>query len=359
MKMQVEENYQYSPLNQPIPIAEQIWDDATLPMVSISSLVYNHKPYIATCLDHLLKQKTTFRVELVIHDDASNDGTSDILNEYAAKYPRLIRLITQKENIYSVNIRKIENDIHACRRGKYIANCEGDDFWHDPLKLEKQVQFLEANPDYAGTHTKVRYVDYSGQTVGYSNKVIPEHHTVTFADLVTKSMIHSVSFVYRRKVLSIDGQLIWNLTSHYYDQYLFLVTALHGKIKYLDDVTSTYRINVGVFTTWNRQNKSLFTEECITFFEKIVTDSDGKKACHLKLKQVYATLYCCYAKAKDDLATPYLKKYIKVRKTLRSEMSFVEYYRKVLHVEYDFIRGLFWQLAISVSQGWFRPKGTT
>ncbi|MBU3676200.1 MAG: glycosyltransferase [Chitinophagaceae bacterium] len=356
--MQNVENYQYSPLNQPIPIAEHQWDDTTLPLVSVSSLVYNHKAYIITCIDHLLKQKTTFRVELVIHDDASNDGTSLILQDYAARYPQLIKLITQSENLYTDNIRKIENDIHAQRRGKYIANCEGDDFWHDPLKLEKQVQFLEANPNFAGVHTRVKYVDFSGKTVGYSNKVLPEHHTATFADLVTKSMIHSVSFVYRRNVLRLNGQFIWDLTPHYYDQYLFLVTALHGKIKYLDDVTATYRINVGVFTTWNRQNKSMFTEECISFFEQIVTDPAGKQACHLKLKQVYATLYCCYAKAKSELASPYFKKYVGIRNTLCKEMRFTEYYKKVLHVEYDFIRGLFWQVAIFLSKGWFRPKGT-
>lgn len=357
--MEQQENYQYTPLNQPIPLAEQCWDNSVIPLVSVSSLVYNHKDYIHTCLDFLLKQKTTFRVELVIHDDASTDGTTEILREYAMKYPNLIRLVVQEENIYSHNIQKIEHDLHRMRRGKYIANCEGDDYWHDALKLEKQVQFLEANPDYSGVHTKVQYVDYSGKTVGFSNKVVPEHETATFSDLVTKSMIHSVSFIYRRDVLTINGQLIWDITNHYYDQYLFLVTALKGKIKYLDDVTATYRVNVGVFTTWNRKNKSVFAEECIEFFEKMVTDVDKKIACHLKLKQIYAVLYCCYAKTKDEQATPYLKKYFRVRHLLFSELGLVNYVKRVFSFEYDFLRGLFWQIAILVSRGWFRPKGTT
>lgn len=119
------------------------------PLVSICSITYNHAPYIRQCLDGFLMQKTKFRYEIIIHDDASTDGTTEIIKEYAEKHPDLITPIFQKENQYSKGIRGMFPRFcfpHA--KGKYIALCEGDDYWTDPLKLQKQVDFLESHPDY-------------------------------------------------------------------------------------------------------------------------------------------------------------------------------------------------------------------
>lgn len=134
------------------------------PLVSICSITYNHAPYIRQCLDGFLMQKTKFRYEIIIHDDASTDGTTEIIKEYAEKHPDLITPIFQKENQYSKGIRGMFPRFcfpHA--KGKYIALCEGDDYWTDPLKLQKQVDFLEANPEYVMcSHRFKQYMQKEG-----------------------------------------------------------------------------------------------------------------------------------------------------------------------------------------------------
>lgn len=352
-------DYHIEFLEKPVLITEQSWPIGTRPYVSISSLVYNHSAYLDTCISSLLKQKTTFPVEIVFHDDASNDGSTEIIRSYMNKYPHLIKLVLQEHNSFHHNIRKIENDLYRARLGKYIANCEGDDFWIDEYKLEKQVNFLDANNEFAGIHTNVQFVNSEGVEVGISNKVPLNLENAEFDDIVLNSIIHSVSFLYRNDVLLISGTPIWDLTKYYYDQYLFLVTALNGKIKYLNDITSAYRIEVGVHKTWNRFSKSLYTEDCIEFFEKIVTDSQHKIACHLKLKMVYATLYCCYAKSNDTLKGIYLKKYISTLFFLFKTLPFIKFLKVLFKVEKILLRGIFWHIVISFTRGRIRPKGLT
>src|SRR5690606_7564710 len=123
---------------------------ASTPLVSISCITYNHAPYIRQCLDGLVMQQCNFTFEVLIHDDASTDDTQEIIKEYQKKYPEIIKPIFQDENQYSIGIRGIMPRFNYPRaQGKYIALCEGDDYWTDPLKLQKQVDFLEANPEYS------------------------------------------------------------------------------------------------------------------------------------------------------------------------------------------------------------------
>ena len=118
-------------------------------MVSVCCLVYNHEKYLRQCLDGFVNQKTNFKFEVLIHDDASTDSSAAIIREYEEKYPELIKPIYQTENQYSKKV-KIGITYQFPRvKGKYIALCEGDDYWTDPLKLQKQIDFLEANPEYS------------------------------------------------------------------------------------------------------------------------------------------------------------------------------------------------------------------
>ena len=113
-----------------------------LPLLSIFCITYNHAPYIKDAIEGFLQQKTNFPVEIVIHDDASTDGTDNIIKEYEKKYPELIIPIYEKENQYSQGVR-INRDIMMPKiRGKYMAICEGDDYWTNPNKLQKQVDYL-------------------------------------------------------------------------------------------------------------------------------------------------------------------------------------------------------------------------
>ena len=116
-------------------------------MVSVICLTYNQKDYIRKAIDSFLMQRTAFPFEILIHDDASNDGTTDIVMEYAAAYPDKIRLIVQPENLYSKAEVYPYINLYRIARGKYLAECDGDDYWTDPLKLQKQADYLEAHPE--------------------------------------------------------------------------------------------------------------------------------------------------------------------------------------------------------------------
>src|SRR5690606_11316563 len=137
-----------------------------LPLVSISCITYNHAPYIRECLDGFMMQKCDFDFEVLIHDDASTDGTQEIIKEYQEKYPEIIKPIFQTENQYSKGIRGMNIQFNFPRaQGKYIALCEGDDYWTDPLKLQKQLDFLEANPEYVLSCHNYKILDFDGKTI--------------------------------------------------------------------------------------------------------------------------------------------------------------------------------------------------
>ena len=160
----MQQEYIYTPLPEPITITEQVWPDGTLPLVCTSTLAYNHEPYIRECLDGILMQKTTFPVQILVHEDCSTDKTAEILKEYQAKYPNLIKVFYQSENVFSLKDpeEKIKRraEYNSWKIGKYIATCEGDDYWIDPLKLQKQVDFLEVNPEYVLTCHRYKVLDH-------------------------------------------------------------------------------------------------------------------------------------------------------------------------------------------------------
>ena len=130
------------------------------PLVSICCITYNHARFIRKCLDGFLIQETSFPIEILIHDDASTDGTDGIIREYADKYPDLILPLFETENQYSQGKQnKIDFYNYRRARGKYIAYCEGDDYWTDPLKLQKQVDFMESHPDYSVCFHRWKHFD--------------------------------------------------------------------------------------------------------------------------------------------------------------------------------------------------------
>lgn len=132
-------------------------------MVTVFCATYNHEKYIRQCLDGFLMQKTNFKFEVIIHEDASTDGTADIIREYEQKYPDIIKAIYEKENQFGKGWDYTDKFCLKIAKGKYIALCEGDDFWKDENKLQKQFDALESNPSCKMCVCKVRAVQEDGK----------------------------------------------------------------------------------------------------------------------------------------------------------------------------------------------------
>lgn len=169
--------------------------------VSIICLCFNHAKYLARCLDSLLVQKVDFNVEILIHDDASTDGSIEILNQYQQKYPNIVVPVFEKENQYSKGVN-IENAILSkLVRGKYVAICECDDYWSDPFKLVTQVRLFEANPDCHFVTHRVKRESIDGIRLGY----VPYEHfktgcyprTVTTALVFEEYRFHTTSYMFK------------------------------------------------------------------------------------------------------------------------------------------------------------------
>lgn len=222
--------------------------------VAVWMVTYNHEKTIAEAIESVLIQKTSFQITLFIGEDCSTDNTREICIAYRDKYPDRIKLLFNEKNLgAAANAQQVYK---ACFESgaKYIALLEGDDYWTDPLKLQKQVDFLEQNLDYTGIHTKVMYVDKYNNIHGYSNRVSSELETITFDSLIQRNIIHTCSFVFKKEALLYNGKYLWEFTPSFHDIYLFLGVALRGNIKYINEVTSAYRTNVGIMQTLSKEH---------------------------------------------------------------------------------------------------------
>lgn len=211
----------------------------TVPLVSILCLTYNQKEYIRQTIDSFLAQETDFSYEVLINDDASTDGTQKILKEYAKRYPN-IRPVLQKENQYSKGKRNMMiRYLLPKAKGKYIALCEGDDFWTDPTKLQRQVDFLESHKDYALVFHPVRVFFENGQE---ADTIFPEQKSgFNVEHLLQTNFIQTNSVMYRAQK---DYSKI-PLDVMPGDWYLHLFHAQYGKIGFIDRVMSAYRRHEG------------------------------------------------------------------------------------------------------------------
>lgn len=225
-------------------------------LVSICCLTYNHALYVRQCLDGFVMQKTNFQIEVLIYDDASTDGTQDIIREYEEKYPDIIKPIYQKENQYSKGVRVSLVYNYPRVKGKYIAICEGDDYWIDPYKLQKQVDFLESHPDYVMcSHRFNQYIQEKG--------LLEEEQDNDFegADYDLKNLIggkwltQTLTVMYRRSALDLKRYAAYEMSM---DMILFYELLRNGKGYCFPDIMAVYRVHDGgVWSGISLNNKRL------------------------------------------------------------------------------------------------------
>lgn len=212
--------------------------------ISIIVITYNQEKYIRAALDSIFSQKTEHKVEIIIADDASSDETPSVIREFAEKYPKKVILITRKNNLGSWN-----NFIDAIRRasGDYIAICEGDDFWTDHEKLQKQVSFLERNKNYSICFHPVRVFYEGGEK---DDAIFPERTSgFNLESLLVSNFIQTNSVMYRRQDYD---RLANNIMPG--DWYLHLYHAQFGKIGFINRVMSAYRRHHGGIW-WKEENR--------------------------------------------------------------------------------------------------------
>lgn len=223
------------------------------PLVSVCCLTYNHNDYLEDALNSILDQKVDFALELIVHDDASTDGTVDLIKKYADSYPEIVKPILRPNNLMSsgLGIFQIYTQyLFPLAKGKYIAICEGDDFWTDRTKLQQQIDFLEENPQYSLCFHKVGILKNEHTNFDiydeYHRRILGDRTEFTFTDLLKDNIIPNCSVVYRN-IISDFPDLFKNLI--FPDWPLHILYAEQGKLGYINKFMAVHREhNLGL---WN------------------------------------------------------------------------------------------------------------
>ena len=251
------------------------------PLVSVHLLTYNHAKFIRQSIESVVNQKTNFPFEIIIGDDCSTDGTSLIVDEYSLKYPELIKVVRGKTNEgpQPNSIRILEN----CK-GKYMAALEGDDYWIDELKLQKQVDFMEANPDFAMCFTNTRVEFFEGKEEPYILNQDLEKDVFELKDLIAETEVWfmgTATLFYKLNVIFPVEP--WFHKTKSGDIPMIMLAARHGKIKFLDCVTAAYRRHAAGASNTDHKDDAVFLENRIMMYSNL--DKDTAYKFHDKFKR--------------------------------------------------------------------------
>lgn len=207
-----------------------------IPVVSIHCIVYNHERYLRDTLNGFVMQKTSFPFEAIVHDDVSSDGSKAIIEEYAKRYPEIIKPVYEVENQYSKHNGSLERVMENATNGKYVAVCEGDDYWTDPFKLQKQYEFMEANPEFIMCCHNA-FSDF-GNKRGIEISPTIKSHEITLEEMLHAWFIPTASLFYRfDKYKEIEHS-----KAYVNDDYALEIRLLSkGKVYYDDSIMATYR----------------------------------------------------------------------------------------------------------------------
>lgn len=231
------------------------------PLVSVFCMTYNHEKYIKDALEGFVGQETDFPYEIIVHDDASTDKTPEIIREYADKYD-IIKPIFQDENQYSKGINILNEYINPIIQGKYVAICEGDDYWCDKHKLQRQVDWLEENPDYSfcvHNTKKINMLDNKTSfftQLEYDRDISVEEIIINGTDI-----FHTSSYLYRSEYKDLPNSFIVQ-NNNDYPRAIYL--SLCGKVRFLRETMSVYRMYAeGSWTTRTYKSSGNVSEKII------------------------------------------------------------------------------------------------
>jgi glycosyltransferase involved in cell wall biosynthesis len=216
--------------------------------VSICCLAYNHEPYIRQCLDGFVMQKCNFTYEVLIHDDASKDNTVSIIREYEVKYPDIIKPIYQTVNQHSKGVKPTFAFNFPRAQGKYIAICEGDDYWTDPYKLQKQVDFLDANPKFSICWTKFHTLSEVNSTTvleapDWIDSVPSDiNFNIDLNNIFTPYCTYTLTCLFRRDSFNLDFFKNKKFTK---DNTLYALCLTQGQGVLLNFYGAVYRMHQG------------------------------------------------------------------------------------------------------------------
>lgn len=218
------------------------------PLVAINCITYNHEAYLRDALEGFVMQKTDFPFVAIVHDDASTDGTADIIREYVARYPDIILPIYETENQYSKHNGSVHHVMSAARNAtgaKYIAYCEGDDYWTVPHKLQKQVDYLEVHPDCSLCfHNTVMHWE-DGRLPDKVMFDIDENKAYGGKDILENCPMQTASIVLKKEILNSELYLEAKKDSIVGDILIMMASASFGFLHGLTNVMSIYRKQPG------------------------------------------------------------------------------------------------------------------
>ena len=210
--------------------------------VTIICATYNHEDYIADALDGFLMQKVDFEYEIIVHDDASTDKTAEIVKKYEKQYPEVIKAIYQEENQYSKKIPIMREYIFPRVRGKYIAMCEGDDYWIDPLKLQKQVDYMEQHPECSACYGSVKIIAAKTKEILGEIKIKESNTYLSTEECILKCLPQTSTFLVRTVVMLQKPDFMYKTPVG--DVMNLNWVAINGKVYYFSDYFSYYRSEV-------------------------------------------------------------------------------------------------------------------
>ncbi|MEA1988043.1 MAG: glycosyltransferase [Pseudomonadota bacterium] len=321
------------------------WDKLDRPAVSIACLTYNHELYIKDALDSFLSQKTTFPYEIIIFDDASTDSNRGIIKKYKDNYPNIIKCIFPEQNQYKIHKRISVDFVFKYAMGKYIAICEGDDFWIDPHKLQKQFDVLEKHPEIdLCLHPAYLLDDVSKKNIGVIGKypVLPNTSIISFEDVVYKTygQLPTGSTFFRTSKFPVLEEFFESSQASIFDVFVHMITSYPNGAYLLDEIMSVYRINVA--GSWN-SNKYKFgldnhvfkRSDAFVHLQRFVTNEDKELLINAVFKNYILNLKATYINRATKL---------KILTVIKTEISTSQYWRFRLIAEFNLLYKVFIKL---------------